>query len=287
MATDAAKTIKYGDAGILASVREFWDSILQKKIYAMSISRNLPGAVNVISRPGQGIDKTLNWTRSQGITTTATDRYDVANTDLEMAQVEYATEELSVTASHFAGYVAEKVDILKDQEGFVMPDIMDSLSRDLAVKENQLFMGVIDAAATEVITAIDAIDISLVEMRKGVTAIENESIDYLYMLLSPNTVQTFADEMLPANTIGDNEFLRKNNVGRLFGGDVIRSTYVTDNEVFYLGRDAVRLFERKGYAITTARDNITDLYVKFAVEARFGFGADRSEGIIKATFTGD
>lgn len=287
MATDATKTIKYGDANIIASVREYWDMMLQEKIYARAIARNLPGAVQVISRPGQGIDKTLRWTRSQGITTTATDRYDVASTDLEMNQIEYGTEELSVTADHYAGFVAEKVDILKDQEGFVMPNIMSSLSRDLATKENELFISVMDAASTDVVTAASTTDISLVELRKGVTAIENDNLESLYILMSPNTVQTFADEMLPANTIGDNTFLRQNNVGMLFGSNVIRTTYVTDNIVYYLGEEAMRMYERLPYTLTMARDNVSDLYVKFAVEARFGFGADRSEAIKKSTFTGN
>lgn len=287
MATTASATIKYGDSTITAAVRELWDSMLQEKIYAASISRNLPGAVQVLQRYGQGIDKTFRWTRSQGITTTSDTRYDVTNTDLEMNQVEYGTEEKSVTANHYAGYVAEKVDILRDQEGFIMPDIMDSLSRDLAERENQLFLSVVDSNANEDITSASSTNISLVNLRKGVTAIENENLEPLYLLMSPNTIQTFADEMQPANTTGDNIFFRQNVVGSLWGCNVVKTTRVTDNIVYTLGRDAMKLFERAPYTLTTARDNVSDLYVKFAVEARFGFGPDRTESIRKSTFTGN
>ena len=286
MATDVTKTIKTGDAGIIASVREFWEANLQDLIYEESISRNLAGAVNLVKQYGQGFDKTLSWTRSSGITTTASDRYDVANTDLEMAQVEYATEELSVTANHFAGYVAEKVDILRDQEGFVVPNILSSLAENLAVRENELFSTLVQTGA-DVITAASSTDISIVELRKGVTAQRVDKVKTLYMLMHPDTVQTFADEMLPANTIGDNTFLRNNSVGSLFGATVIETTYVPADVVVYLARDAVKFYERMPYSLTNGRDNISDLYVKFAVEARFGMGLDRAESCRKSTFTGN
>jgi len=283
MATDATKTIKYGDSNIVAAVREYWDNMIQEAVYARSISRNLPGAVQVIQNAGQGVDKVYRWTRSKGITTTASDRFDVANSDLEMGQLEYGTEEKSVTANHYAGYVPEKVDILRDQEGFVMPDIQRSLSEDLAKKENNLFISTINGTAN---TPVTGVDISLVEMRKGVTAIENADLEPLYLLMSPNTIQTFADEMKPANTIGDNQFLRRNQVGSLWGCEVIKSTYVPEDTVYVLGEDAVRMFERMPYTLTMARDNVSDLYVKFAVEARFGFAIDREDSVQKMTFTG-
>lgn len=286
MATTVGSTIKYGDANITAAVRQFWDNTLQEKIYSRVLSRNLPGAVNIIQRYGQGIDKTYRWTRSKGITTTATDRYDVASTDLEMSQVEYGTEEHSVTADHKAGFVAEKVDILRDQEGFIMPDIMDSLSRDLAVKEDNMFISVVNSNATVDIAAVDSTPISLIELRKPVTKTEENDLECLYMLMTPQTIQSFADEMDDASFVGDNDFLRRNVVGQLWGVTVIKSNKVTDNEVLYLGEDAIRMFERAPYTLTMNRDNITDLYVKFAVEARFGFGVDRVEGIRKAEFSG-
>ncbi len=286
MATDVTKTIKSGDAGIISSVREFWENQLQDLIYEESISRNLVGAVQMVKQYGQGYDKVLRWTRSKGITTTAADRYDVANNDLEMNQVEYGTEELSVSADHFAGYVAEKVDILRDQEGFVVPNILSSLAQNLAERENTIFSTLIQTGA-DVITAASNTDISIVELRKGVTAQRVDNVKTLYMLMHPETVQTFADEMLPANTIGDNNFLRNNAVGSLFGATVIETTYVPANVVVYLARDAVKFYERMPYTLTNGRDNISDLYVKFAVEARFGMGLDRAESCRKSTFTGN
>lgn len=286
MATDVNKTIKGGDAGIVSAVREFWQNQLQDLIYEQSISRNLAGAVEMVKQYGQGYDKVLRWTKSQGITTTAADRFDVANTDLEMGQVEYGTEELSVTADHFAGYVAEKVDILRDQEGFIVPNILSSLAESLAERENTIFSTLVQTGA-DVVAAADTVDISLVELRKGVTAQRVDKVKTLYMLMHPETVQTFADEMVPANTIGDNNFLRNNAVGSLFGATVIETTYVPANVVVYLARDAVKFYERMPYTLTNGRDNISDLFVKFAVEARFGMGLNRSESCRKSTFTGN
>jgi len=292
MATDVTKTIKSGDANILAAIREFWQNELQDKIYEESISRSLTGAVTMVKQYGQGYDKVLRWTRSKGITTTATDRFDVANTDLEMKQVEYGTEELSASADYFAGYVAEKVDILKDQQGFIVPNILSSLAASLAERENEIFVNLIDNNATEVLpldtsTGDPTVDMSLVELRKGVTAQRVDKIKTLHILMHPNTIQTLADELLPANTVGDNQFLRNNTVGSLFGSKVIETTYVPENVAYYLGKEAIKFYERMPYTLNVKRDNISDLYVKFAVEARFGMGVDRVESIKKASFTGN
>ena len=283
MAATAGQTIKYGDSNIVDAVRQYWDTELQSKVYAKSISRNLPGAVRIVANYGQGVDQVYRWTRSLGITTTDSTRYDVATSDLEMNVVAYGVEDHTVTALHKAGYVQEKVDILRDQEGFVMPNIMDSLARDLAKSENVAFVSAIDAAST---SATSGSAISVVLLRKGPTAIQMADLTPLYIIMNANTVQTVADELLPANTTGDNTFLRENNVGRLHGCDVILSTYVADNTVYTLGENAAVIFERQPYTMTTARDNISVLFVKFAVEARFGIGADRTESIRKSTFTG-
>ena len=258
MATDATKTIKSGDAGIVSAVRQFWEGTLQDLIYEQSISRNLAGAVQMVKQYGQGFDKVLRWTRSKGITTTDATRYDVANTDLEMNQVEYGTESKSVSADHFAGYVAEKVDILRDQEGFVVPNILSSLAENLAIKENEIFSTLVQTG-TDVIAAASNVDISIVELRKGVTAQRVDNVKTLYILMHPETVQTFADELLPANTIGDNNFLRNNAVGSLFGATVVETTYIPANVVVYLARDAVKFYERMPYTLTNGRDNISDL----------------------------
>ena len=45
---DADATIKSGDSNIVAAIREFWNNTIQDKIYAMSLSRNLPGNMRVI-----------------------------------------------------------------------------------------------------------------------------------------------------------------------------------------------------------------------------------------------
>lgn len=285
-----AETIKYGDANITSAVREFWSSELQEKLYAQSLSRNLAGSVQVVARYEQGVDKTYNWTRSKGITTTSATRYDVANSDLEMNQVEYGTEEYSVTADHFAGYVAEKVDILRDQEGFVVPNIIDSLARDLAEKENAIFTALLDTTTNVAVDGAvgdDNVAVTLQNLRDGVTSIKNSLGQCNYILMNHNMVSQFADEMGDASIIGDNGFLRDNTVGRLYGANVIESTRIPDDTVYYLGNDAVILFERMPYTLTNGRDNITDLYVKFAVEARFGMGFNRDEMVVKSIYNGN
>lgn len=285
-----AETIKYGDANITSAVREFWNSELQDKLYAQSLSRNLPRSVQVVARYEQGVDKTYNWTRSKGITTTSSTRYDVANTDLEMNQVEYGTEEYSVTADHFAGFVSEKVDILRDQEGFVVPNIIDSLARDLAEKENAIFTALLDTTTNVAVNGAagdDDVAATLQNLRNGVTSIKNSLGQCNYMLMNHNMVSQFADEMGDASVIGDNGFLRDNTVGRLYGANVIESTRIPDDTVYYLGNDAVILFERMPYTLTNGRDNITDLYVKFAVEARFGMGFNRDEMVVKSIYNGN
>lgn len=347
MATDVNKTIKQGDSNIIKAVREFWDDALKKKVYAKSIPRGMiDSAVKYVQRYGNELSKTFEWTIEQGITSVGDDIFDVANTDLEMNQVEYGVTSDSISVLHKAGFVAQKVDILQDQEGFVVPSILDSLSKRMAVIESKMFMAAVAPvtvtntvyaatlaaiagvtagqakAATESdidalsistdaktaakavlveatttaaeITAAslagaltDANDVSLVELRKGVTDLENQEEDCTYVLLSPNTVQTFADEMTPANTVGDNEFLRRNAVGSLFGATVVKSTYVPDNEVFYFADEAMILYERKPYTLTTARDNITDLYVKFAIEARFNIGVYDSNRVRRNIFSGN
>jgi len=355
MATDANKTIKQGDSNITSAVREFWMADLKKKTYAKSLPRGMIDiVVKYIIEHGQGKSNTFNWTIEDGITSVGDDIFDVANNQLEMNQVEYAVSEDSVSAEHKAGYVAQKVDILKDQEGFIVPSILDSLAKRMAIIESKIFMNKADTAVevgvsagiarTAVLTvsagdlkattitnsdaAIDAADltagqktdakaaataqyieatttqaeinaaaeaaaiavasdISLVEMRKGVTAMENLEEETVVMLMSPNTVQTYADEMLPANTIGDNDFLRRNAVGMLFGSMVVKSTYVPDNQVFYFGEEAMIMYERDPYTLTSARDNISDLYVKFAIETRFGIGVYDANRLRKQTFSGN
>lgn len=282
-----SETIKTGDSNIVAAVREYWDEMLQDKIYAMSLSRNLAGAVNVIARYGQGIDNTYRWTRSKGITTTDSDRYDIGSTDLYLNQVEYEVEEKNLSASPFGGFVAQKLDILRDQQGFIMPNIMSSLARDLAEKENTVFVALLNDNATDVVETADAEEISLVGIRKLSTSIEKNNLEPLYFLMSPETIQSFADDMTDAAYVGDSQFLRNNVVGRLWGCTVVKSTRIPDNEVYCLGEDAAVLYEREPYTLNMARDNVSDYFVKFAIQARFGFGVDRAESITKGTFLGD
>jgi hypothetical protein len=331
----------------VSAVREFWDEKKKKKVYAKSLPRGMiDSAVRYLQRYGQGLSNTFSWTIEQGITTDGDDIFDVANTQLEMNQVEYGVTFGEVSSKHYAGYVAQKVDILQDQEGFVVPSILDSLAKRMAIIESKVFMTqartaddqntTVDATRKAILaipagqtkanteTAIDALsisaeaktaakgvlvedpttaaeiilaadagavadadDISLVEMRKGVTYLENKEEDCEIMLMSPNTVQSYADEMTPANTVGDNDFLRRNTVGNLFGARVVKSTYVPDNQIFYFADEAFILYERSPYTLTTARDNITDLYVKFAIEARFNIGIYDANRLVRATFSGN
>jgi hypothetical protein len=204
-----------------------------------------------------------------------------------MGQVDYGVEEKSVTADHFGGYVSQKVDIMKDQQGFIVPDIISSLSRDLAERENAIFVALLATTTNEPVTAASNTDISLTELHKGVVEIEAVNGDCLYILMHPRTVATFADEMIQADLVGDNSFLRRNAVGQLFGATVVKTTRVPANVVYYLGNEAVKMFERMPYTLTNGRDSVKSLEVHFAVEARFGFGFDRDEMVQKSTFTGN
>lgn len=285
MATTAGATIKQGDANITAAVREFWDQDIQKRIYDMVLSRNLEGAVVWRTDYRQGVNNEFKWTRSQGITTATATRYDIGVNDLELQQVEYGTEELSVSAAPKGGYVAQKLDILRDQEGFVMPDIMDSLAEDMAKIEDTAFLNVVDTNATVVYAPVDAVALNLLSLKQGgVTPIESNNLTFRYYLMNPKTVDLFGDELRPANTTGDNTFLRNNVVGSLWGGQVVKTNKVAEGIVYYLANDAVRAFEREPYTMNFARDNVSDYYVKFAIQARFGFNKDRTGAIQKSTF---
>lgn len=288
MATSASETIKQGDSNITAAVREFWDQDIQKKIYDMVLSRNLEGAVVWRQDYRQGVNNTFQWTRSQGITTTDSTRYDIGTNDLKLKQVEYGTESLSVSANPKGAYVSEKLDILRDQEGFVMPDIMDSLAEDMAKIEDTMFLDVLSSNATAVYESGDNEELSLLSLKKGgVTPIEKNNLTFRYYLMNPATVDLFGDQLRPANTTGDNTFLRNNVVGSLWGGDVVKTNKVAEGEVYYLANDAVRAFEREPYTMNMRRDNIDDYFVKFAIQARFGFNKDRDGAIQKSTFLTD
>lgn len=284
-----ATTIKYGDSNITSAVREYWDNVLQSKIYALSVVRNLAGSVRYITNYAQGVDKTHRWTKSNGITDAGDTIMDIANTDEVLPQVDYGVGEGSVTANHKGSFVKEKTDILQDQQGFVVPDIMTSLSQRMAQIENKEFftlLGTTTNVAVNGASGNDNVAISLPEMFKGITNIKNQEGVCRYIILNHNTVQTVADELMDASYVGDSDFLRNHTVGRLGGALVIATTYAPDNTVYYLGEDAIRHFERAPYQMRFGRDNTEDIVAKFAIEARWGFGFDRSEMVVKSIFNG-
>lgn len=285
-------TINYGTtAFVAAAVREMWDNQLQKKIYARSISRNLAGAVRYIQNYSQGANKTLEWTRSTGISDGGDAAWDIANADETLPNVDYGLTTKSVTADMRGSYVKQKIDVMQDQEGFVVPDIMDSLAERMANIENKLFITTIDATTNVVYDGTEnagsGTALTLPEAMKGVTEIKNSEGDCLYILMNPNTVQTLADDMVDAGVIGDNEFLRNRAVGRLFGATVIETTYVADNVLYYLGNDAVRMYERMPYTMTNGVPSAIHVIEQFAIKARFGFALDREEFVVKSTFNGN
>ena len=284
-------TINYGTtAFVAAAVREMWDNQLQKKIYARSISRNLAGAVRYILNSSQGANKTLEWTRSTGISDGGDNVWDIANADETLPNVDYGLTTKTVTADMRGAYVKQKIDVMQDQEGFVVPDIMDSLAERMANIENKLFISTIDATTNVAVDGAvgdDNVALTLVEAMKGVTDIKNAEGECLYILMNPNTVQTLADDMIDASIIGDNEFLRRRAVGSLFGATVIETTYVADNVLYYLGQDAVRMYERMPYTMTNGVPSAIHVIEQFAIKARFGFALDREEFVVKSIFNGE
>lgn len=286
MAITAGNTIKQGDAGIIAAIREYFQDSILKRVYEQSISRNLPGAVNIIANYGQGVSNKYEWTKSSGITTTAGDRYDIANTDLKLPQVQYATTKDSVTAEFKGGVVAEKEDVLMDQEAFVAGDIRESLVEDLLSKENEIFKSVIEAG-TAVAGTSSTVDLDVETVRLGhnqMRTATNNRGRVLYTLINPNTTQKLASYLSDASKAGDNRFLRENVIGMLHGANVIETTYVAENKVVYLGNDSIVLFERMPYTLKVSQDEIDDLFYKFAIKARFGMKIRRAERVLVGTF---
>lgn len=284
-------TINYGStAFVAAAVREMWDNQLQKKIYARSISRNLAGAVRYIQNYSQGANKTLEWTRSSGVLDSGDAVWDIANADETLPNIDYGITTKTVTADMRGAYVKQKIDVMQDQEGFVVPDIMDSLAERMANIENKLFISTIDATTNVAVNGASGngnVALTLPEAMKGVTEIKNSEGDCLYILMNPDTVQTLADDMIDASIIGDNEFLRNRAVGRLFGATVIETTYVADNTLYYLGNDAVRMYERMPYTMTNGVPSAIHVIEQFAIKGRFGFALDRDEFVVKSIFNGN
>jgi len=286
MAITNANTIKPGDSTIIAAIREYFQEDIQKKVYEASISRNLPGAVTIVANYAQGVADRYQWTKSSGITTTATDRYDIASTDLKLPVVEYAVTKDYVDATFKGGVVSEREDVMMDQEAYIMGDIQESLVNDLAKKENELFATVV-LAGTAVTGSTSTVDLTVTSSRFGVTQMRAATADRgtcRYIIMHPNMTQGLADFMSDASKAGDNRFLRENVVGMLHGANVVQSTYVTDGKVVYLGDDAVVLFERKPYTLAVAQDQIDDLFYKFAIKARFGMKIKRANRCLVGTF---
>ena len=287
MAITADKTIKPGDSEIIAAIREYFEEDIQKKVYEQSISRNLPGAVTIKANYAQGVSNKYEWTVSSGITTTASDRYDIASDDLVLPQVEYALTKDYVEASFKGGVVTEREDVMMDQEAYVIGDIQESIIADLTKKENELFAAIV-LAGTAVENTGSSVDLTVETSRYGInqmrTAANNQG-KCRYMLMHPNMTQHLADFLSDASKTGDNNFLRENKLGKLHAALVVESTYITNGKVVYLGDDSVVLFERKPYTLTVQQNRNDELYYSFALKARFGMKIKRAERCLVATFS--
>lgn len=286
MAITADNTIKPGDSTIIAAIREYFQEGIQKKVYEDSISRNLPGAVTIVANYAQGVSDRYQWTKSSGITTTSSTRFDIADTDLKLPVVEYAVTKDYVDADFKGAVVSEREDVMMDQEAYVMGDIQESLIADLTKKENELFAAIVLAGTAVTGSAAD-VDFTVTTSRYGITQMRSASADQgkcLYMVMHPNMTNGIADFMSDASKAGDNRFLRDNVVGMLHGANVVQSTYITDGKVVYLGADSVVLFERKPYTLAVAQDNVDDLIFKFAIKARFGMKIKRANRVLVGTF---
>lgn len=286
MAATSDNTIKPGDSNIVDAIREYFLAGIQKRVYEQSISRNLPGAVTIISDFSQGRSNKLEWTKSLGITTTDSTRYDIASTDLKLPAVEYGVDKDYVEASFKGGVVYEREDVMRDQEGYVMMDIQESLINDLTTKENQLFAAVVEAGTTVTGTSA-SVDLSETTAQYGVIQMRTASSDQgvtRYMLMNPNMTLALADYMTDASKVGDNRFLRENEVGQLYGARVVQSNYITNGKVVYMGDDAVIMYERMPYTLKVSQDEVDDLYYKFALKARFGMKIKRANRCLVATF---
>lgn len=281
-----SNTIKQGDATIIAAVREYFEEDIQKKVYENSISRNLPGAVTIKSNFAQGVSNKYEWTKSSGITTTDSTRYDIATNDLKLPSVEYATTKDYVEAEFKGGVVSEKEDIMMDQEAFVMGDIQESLISDLTTRENELFAAVV-LAGTAVTGSATDVDLTVETVRYGVNQMRVATADQgkcRYIVWHPNMSQSMASFLSDASKAGDNRFLRENAIGMLHGASIVESTYITSGKVVYLGDDSVVLFERKPYTLAVSQDQVDDLYYKFAIKARFGMKIKRANRCLVGTF---
>ena len=286
MTITASNTIKPGDSTILAAIREYFQEDIQKKVYEQSISRNLPGAVTIVSNYAQGVSERFQWTKSSGITTTDSTRYDIASTDLKLPSVEYAVTKDYVDAVFYGGVVSEREDVMRDQQAFIMPDIESSLVEDLTAKENTLFAAIV-LAGTAVTGSATDVDLTVETSRYGVTQMRVATADQgkcRYILMNPTQTQSLASFMSDASKAGDNRFLRENVVGMLHGASIVESTYITAGKVVYLGDDSVVLYERMPYTLKVAQDQIDDLYFKFAIKARFGMKIKRANRCLVGTF---
>ncbi len=286
MAITSGNTIKQGDASITPVIREYFRQGIMDQVYEQSISRNLPEAVDYVINHSATFSNKYEWTKSSGITTSASDRFDVASTDLKLPVVEYATTKDSIEATKKGGVVSINEDVLMDQESYVAGNIQTSLVEDLLSKENDMFSAVI-MAGTAVAGTSATVDMTTVTLRLGVNQMRVATADRgvaKYMLMHPSQTQKIAAELGDASKIGDNGFLRENVIGRLHKCNVIETTYVPVNKVVYLGNDSLVFFERMPYTLAISQDEVDDTFYKFAIKARFNMKVKRASRVLVATF---
>lgn len=283
MAIDTAKVIKRNSTGVSDLIRDFWQSFIQEKVYDQSVVRNLSGAIRYINAYGDGFSNTYQWTISNGL---VNPDFDVADADIELAQSEYNTSSGSVSAVMKGTYVSYREDVLSDQVQFIGTDITSSLVAEMAKIENNMFFTLaLTAGEVTGATAASPVAMTLENLHLGVVDLEEANTEALYILMSPRTTHSIQPELSDVSRAGDNNFLRRNAVGDLYGATVVKTNYLADGKVLFLGSEGFVHYDRLPYALNIAKNSNINLTLEFAIKARFGIGFYRASNVKVGTYT--
>lgn len=285
MAIDTTKVIKRSSTGVADLIRDFWQSFIQEKVYNESIVRNLPGAVRYINAYGDGFSNTYQWNISNGL---VNPDFDVADADIELAQSEYSTTSGDVTAAMKGTYVSYREDVLSDQVQFIGTDISNSLVAEMAKIENTQFFTLAltagDVTGAEA-AATTPINLTLENLHLGIVDLEKANTEGLYVIMSPTSAHAIQPELADVSKSGDNTFLRKNAIGELYNATVIKSNYLADGKVLFLGSEGFVHYDRLPYTLNIAKNSNINLTLEFAIKARFGMAFYRASNVKVGTYT--
>lgn len=283
MAIDTNKVIKRNSTGVGDLIRDFWQSFIQEKVYNESVVRNLAGAVRYINAYGDGFSNTYQWNISNGL---VNPDFDVADSDIVLAQSEYSTTSGNVDAVMKGTFVSYREDVLSDQVQFIGTDISNSLVAEMAKIENTMFFTkALTAGEVTGATVVAPVSMTLENLHLGVVDLEKANADALYILMSPTTAHSIQPELSDVSKSGDNSFLRRNAVGMLYGATVIKTNYLADGKVLFLGNEGFVHYDRLPYTLNIAKNSNINLTLEFAIKARFGIELYRASNVKVGTYT--